>query len=52
MTPHTSALAKLAAYQVIGLGLAFPTAGMSLVMNLTSIDDYNRFCNPEAIHQD
>ena len=30
------------AKQVAGLALAFPTAGMSLVWNLTSIDEYHR----------
>ena len=38
---------KLVAKQVVGLALAFPTAGMSLVLNLTSIDEYHRDSHPE-----
>jgi hypothetical protein len=47
MTPHTRDLCKLIAKQAIGIGLAFPTAGMSIVMNFDSLDDYTNKYHPD-----
>lgn len=44
---HSTDLAKLAAFQILGGVLAFPTCGMSLAINLTAIDSYQQKYHPD-----
>lgn len=42
-------LAKLIGKQILGIALAFPTAGMSIAINCISYDNYERKHHPEGI---
>ena len=47
MSPQSQDLMKLSVKQALGIALALPTAGMSLAMNLTSIDEYQQKYHPD-----